>query len=60
MTELIPTRIDTEVIATLRKQANEEGRTLSGIINKHLADAAKKYVNKDGKNGTKGKSLGNQ
>ena len=33
MTELIGTRIDSEVVKFLKIKANEEGRTLSGMIN---------------------------
>ena len=37
-TELTNVRIDEETIKFLRKQANKERRTLSGIINKCLDD----------------------
>ena len=37
-TELTNVRIDEDTIKFLRKKANEEGRTLSGIINKCLDD----------------------
>ena len=45
-TELKGIRIDTNTIKFLKKQANEEGRTFSGIVNKILKD----YQNAKSKN----------
>ena len=46
-TEFIGVRINKEVIKFLRKQANKEGRTLSGMINKYLSDSKNRQFNID-------------
>lgn len=46
-TELINVRVDEETITFLRKQANKEGRTLSGIINKYLDDSKNRVTNQE-------------
>ena len=46
MTELIGTRIDNEVIKFLRKKANDEGRTLSGMINFILQNEKNRVENR--------------
>lgn len=48
-TELIGVRIDNEVMKFLRKQANIEKRTLSGMINKYLSDQKNRTENKERK-----------
>ncbi len=48
-TELIGVRIDNEVVKFLRKQANKDGRTLSGMINKYLSDQKNRTENKERK-----------
>jgi hypothetical protein len=45
-TELKAIRIDTNTVNFLKKQANKEGRTFSGIVNKILKD----YQNAKNKN----------
>ena len=45
-TELKGIRIEIQTIKFLKKQANEEGRTFSGIVNKILKD----YQNAKSKN----------
>jgi hypothetical protein len=46
-TTLIGVRIDNEVVKFLRKQANKDGRTLSGMINKYLSDQKNRTENKE-------------
>lgn len=45
-TELKAVRIETDTVKFLKKQANVEGRTFSGIVNKILKD----YQNAKNKN----------
>lgn len=40
MTEYTGVRIEVSTLILLRTQANEQGRTLSGIINKYLKESA--------------------
>lgn len=43
-TEPISIRLDEEVFKFLKKQANKEGRTLSGMINKYLSDSKNRVL----------------
>lgn len=48
-TKLVGVRIDTDVLKFLSKQANKDGRTLSGMINKYLSDQKNRTENKERK-----------
>ena len=51
MTEntLIHVRINPEVLEFVKRQANKDGRTLSGMINKYLSDQKNRTENRERK-----------